>query len=382
MKDLDSAIKIFIVIYIIYIIYEIIKDNEKLDKIEKIISIITNLSSLVGISILSVITYFILYYTPSESNLLDILLTPTPTSPPTVIMPTVPPTTIVMPTVQPTEVLKSGCSSISEKDHMILCHVPAGEFLMGSTKDEPDANKDEFPKHSVYLDDFWIDQTEVTNKMFRAFVNDTGYQTDAERKKQSWAFTGQTWEETPRASWEYPQGLGSSIDEDHPVVQVSWNDAKTYCEWAGRRLLTEAQWEKAARGDNGRKYPWGNDDIADYHLNFCDKNCPYNKKISSIDDQYKFTAPVGTYPVGASPYGVLNMAGNVREWTADWYDSKYYQDINKPYQNPQGPVTGTERVLRGGSWNHIVLGVRTKFRDKYHPITSSDDFGFRCAVSP
>src|SRR5215470_3195669 len=158
--------------------------------------------------------------------------------------------------------------------------VPAGEFIMGSDRDELDRLKasrasfgDEIPRHRVYLDAFYIDKYEVTNARFQQFVQ-AGYRTQAEREGWGFADTGEKWEKANGANWRAPQGPGSSIAglEQHPVVQVSQEDAKAYCAWAGKRLPTEAEWEKAARGPDGRMYPWG-DQFEGTRLNFCDANC-------------------------------------------------------------------------------------------------------------
>ncbi len=273
-------------------------------------------------------------------------------------------------------------STMQGQDGMTLLYVPEGEFLRGSKDNDPDGLDNEKPQRSIFLDAFWIDQTEVTNEMFARFVDDTGHQTKAEEAGWGYAFTEETWEVTDGAEWRHPQGPNSSIEglEQHPVVQVSWNDAKTYCEWTGRRLPTEAEWEKAARGTDSRSYSWGNEEPASNLVNFCDKNCSNpNSKIDSLDDGYEFTAPVGTYPDGASPYGALDMTGNVWEWNADWYAESYYKDA--PEQNPQGPDTGEQRVLRGGSWYDGMQKLRVIARDSYHPTNRASDYGFRCAVS-
>ena len=159
------------------------------------------------------------------------------------------------------------------------------------------------------------------------------------------------------ADWQHPFGPESTAEDDHPVVQVSWFDAEAYCAWAGGSLPTEAQWEKAARGTDGRTYPWGSVFDGTW-LNYCDASCEGGD--TAFDDGYRFTAPVGSYPAGASPYGALDMAGNVWEWTADWYDDGYY--AVSPASNPTGPDSGQYRVLRGGSWNHDRSGMRTAFR--------------------
>jgi len=267
---------------------------------------------------------------------------------------------------------------------MVLLYVPAGEFLMGST----DADKKELPafeqpQHLVYLDAFWIDRTEVTNAMFARFVTETGYKTDAENLGQSVAFnvTTKLLGQTKGADWQHPRGPGSDIKglEQHPVVHVSWDDAVAYCRWARRRLPTEAEWEKAARGMDGRKYPWGNRNVTGNLLNSADRNLDMSGTDKGVDDGYQFTAPVGVYPAGASPYGALDMAGNVWEWVADWYDEQY--NANSPAENPPGPDSGNLRVVRGGSWIDSRRFVRAAVRDGRYPDITLDWLGFRCARS-
>jgi formylglycine-generating enzyme required for sulfatase activity len=202
--------------------------------------------------------------------------------------------------------------------------------------------KDEKPLHTVYLDAFWIDQTEVTNAMYAKCVQDA---------KCS----------QPGSTTHY----NDSKYTNHPIVYVSWNDAKIYCEWAGRRLPTEAEWEKAARGTDGRIFPWGNK-LPDNNL------VNYNGDIGD-------TTEVGKYPNGASPYGALDMAGNVAEWSSDWYSNTYYQ--SSPSSNPLGPGSGQYRVLRGGSWDADAYAVRSAKREMFGPTAGGDTFGFRCAMS-
>jgi formylglycine-generating enzyme required for sulfatase activity len=251
-------------------------------------------------------------------------------------------------------------------DGMEMVYVPAGEFEMGSTG----GASDEKPVHTVYLDAFWIDRTEVTNAQFAAFLNEQGNREEG----------GVTWLDLEdedclieRAGGEYRAAEGYA---GHPAIEVTWYGAVAYCAWAGARLPTEAEWEKAARGTDGRVYPWG-DEFNGSRLNFCDRNCKYDWKDTEADDGYARTAPVGSYPAGASPYGALDMAGNVWEWVADWYDGDYYR--NSPARNPQGPPTGDARVLRGGSWRYYGIFVRGAYRLWVNPDVAYNNLGFRCA---
>jgi formylglycine-generating enzyme required for sulfatase activity len=280
-------------------------------------------------------------------------------------------------------------------DGMVMVYVPAGEFEMGNPGTQwiwkgslVDGDlglqvfTDEGPRHTVYLDAFWIDKTEVTVAMFRSFVQATGYETTAER--QGW---GNPWTEgpmeaewlpVPGADWRHPHGPQSSAEEDHPVTQVSWDDAAAYCVWAGGGLPTEAQWEKAARGTDRRAWPWG-DAYQGTRGNFCEASCPIARwRDDAYDDGYALTAPVGSFPGGASPCGALDMAGNLWEWVADWYHAEYYRD--SPPQNPLGPDSGTVRAMRGGAWYDNEQWVRCTVRHQNPPSSRCDDVGFRCAV--
>ena len=240
--------------------------------------------------------------------------TPTFTPPPT---PTPAPPTPEEPTATPAPVV--GATMIWEKDESEMVYVPSGEFLMGfSGRDaeviraiSPAAEfsvEGEKPPHKVFLDAFYIDKHEVTNAQYRKCV-------EAEVCN------------APSDTTYY----GNADYAQHPVVYVSWYDADAYCQWAGKRLPTEAEWEKAARDDEERTWPWGNT-LDGNRVNFCDANCPEWWKHASVDDRYAHTAPVGSYPEGASPYGALDMAGNVWEWVADWYGPDYYSQ--SPYRNP------------------------------------------------
>jgi formylglycine-generating enzyme required for sulfatase activity len=279
------------------------------------------------------------------------------------------PTQTLIPTPPPTQLATStpgpGATRIADKDGMVMLYVPAGEFLMGSADSDKDADSNEKPQHKVYLDAYWIDQTEVTNSMFARFVSARGYKTDAEKLGSGYTFSGTTWPDVKGADWQHPGGPDTNIRglDTFPVVLVSWNDAQAYCEWAVRQLPTEAQWEKAARGTDGRLYPWGNTAPDSNRLNFT--------------SQVGKTTEVGKYPTGASPYGAYDMAGNVWEWVADWYDEKYYG--SSPPQNPTGPTSGSSRVLRGGSWFSVAQIVRSAYRGRNTPEDRYNIMGFRCS---
>ncbi len=237
---------------------------------------------------------------------------------------------------------------------MMMVYVPEGEFTMGSNPFD-----DEMPIHTVYLDAFWIDQTEVTNKMYALCV-DAGA---CDPPNSSESYTRQSY-------------YGDPDFDDYPVIYVSWYDASAYCEWAGGgmydvRLLTEAEWEKAACGTDGRTYPWGEGiDCNKANYNDGNKYC--------VGD----TSAVGSYESGKSPYFAYDMAGNVWEWVADWYGSSYYGTLQDGVLNPTGPSSGDSRVLRGGSWLLNDNFVRSAFRNWFDPTLSYYNIGFRCSRSP
>jgi eukaryotic-like serine/threonine-protein kinase len=291
--------------------------------------------------------------------------------------------TLRPPTMTPVQVLDLGSTSVSDKDSMTLVYVPAGEFRMGSPDLDEKAPTNEKPQHSVFLEAYWIDQTEVTNAMFAKFVEAEGRVTTAEKEgcgtvtevdSSYRCWTG--------VDWRHPRGPGTTLEgrDNHPVVQVSWYDASAYCEWAGRRLPTEAEWEKAARGTDGRIYPWGNRALTGKLLNFADMHLKTDWADLTTDDGYTFTAPVGSYPAGASPYGVLDLAGNVDEWVADWYDASYFG--RSPGRNPPGPANGERRVIRGGNWIGGNWSVQVMRRTSDWENNRNDIFGFRCARTP
>jgi formylglycine-generating enzyme required for sulfatase activity len=250
-----------------------------------------------------------------------------------------------------------GGGRTSPKDDMPLVHVPAGEFLMGSTDQDPGADSDEKPQHSVFLDAFWIGQTEVTNAMFAAFLNEMGNQVEENAVWYNAAASEAPIVQSQEGEWRPRPGL-----EDHPVTFVTWYAASAYCTWAGGRLPSEAEWEKAARGADGRIFPWG-DEIDCSQANY-------------LDCQAAGALPAGSYPAGASPYNALDMTGNVWEWVADWHATDYY--ASSPSENPPGPETGLARVVRGGSFLFDAKHARAANRRSDGPLITKPDYGFRC----
>jgi len=224
-----------------------------------------------------------------------------------------------------------------EADGAVVVEIPAGEFLMGNVETERSPLE-----HHVYLSDFLIDKTGVTWGQFKKFAGATA---------------------TPLPPHEPYWG----IRDDHPMVYVTWQEAKAYCEWVGGRLPTEAEREKAARGTDGRKYPWGNEEPDP-------ERAVYRRTWG-----HEATAAVGTHPAGASPYGPLDMAGNVWEWCSDWYDENYYSV--SPYRDPKGPSTGRVHVVRGGSWDSRPSVLSASCRSWGHLGYRDGDFGFRCAMN-
>jgi serine/threonine-protein kinase len=276
-------------------------------------------------------------------------------------------------------------------DEMVMVYVPAGAFEMGSTEAQfqetveqcVDAGNerddcegwfgDEKPAHTVSLDGFWIDKYEVTNAQFAAFLNEEGNQ---EEGGATWLALGSDDCLIEKSGGEFQPKSGYA---DHPVVDVSWYGARAYAEWVGGQLPSEAEWEYAARGSEGQIYPWGNE-FDGTRLNFCDVNCAHDWRATGYDDGYEETAPVGSFPDGASWCGALDMAGNVWEWVADWYDGDYY--ARSPSENPGGPEYGSLRVVRGGAFYNTEFGVRCAVRLNGHPHARTNSGGFRVVVSP
>lgn len=276
--------------------------------------------------------------------------------------------------------------------------IQGGIFAMGDAFDEGYPADGEGPLHEVHLDDFRIDVTTVTNRMFAEFVAKTGYQTTAELYGNSAVFHlllnaphsdilgvagGAPWWLSVRgADWSHPAGSRSSwIDlPDHPVVHVSFDDAQAYCAWAGRRLPTEAQWEYAARGGlAGKRYAWGDEltPNGEHRCNIWQGTFP---NLNTKDDGYLGTAPVRSYPPNG--YGLYDVAGNVWEWCADRFLPEYYRTA--PRNNPQGPTIGIGRVIRGGSYlchESYCNRYRVAARASNTPDSSSGNCGFRTVAA-
>lgn len=230
------------------------------------------------------------------------------------------------------------------KDGAPMVLIPAGDFLMGSSDD--DSELDERPEHRVWVDAFYLDKYEVSNARYDKFLEETG-----------------------RVRPKFWEQIDLSVHGELPVVGVDWADAKAYCEWAGKRLPTEAEWEYAARGKDKRQFPWGSNPPAPQLANY---GKPWSYKF--YDDRLE---RVTSHEAGKSPFGVLHLAGNVWEWVADWYDEYYYE--SSPERNPPGPPEGKLRVVRGGSWNFAAEYMRTTARFKFDPIHRAADLGIRCA---
>jgi formylglycine-generating enzyme required for sulfatase activity len=263
---------------------------------------------------------------------------------------------VVVPTPEVMAVFNPGSTPVRSTtravDRQSMVFVPAGDFLLGSAEADQDATEDEKPQRVIYLDSFWIDETEISNERYKKCV-------------------------AAGACTETGRLVSRFQAPELPVVGVSWMQAADYCRWVGGRLPTEAEWEKAARGIDGRSYPWGNR-FDGTRLNFCDTNCIEDWRDSAVDDGYQYTAPVGSYPAGASPFGALDMSGNVWEWTADWYAPDSYVTVE--YRNPTGPPAGQQRVIRGGSWLYRGSNLRTAARHKESPTYRYENIGFRCAM--
>ena len=245
-------------------------------------------------------------------------------------------------------------NTMTGKDGAPMILIPAGAFKMGSQDGLPN----ERPEHQVVLDSYYIDQYEVTMSLYRKFLESGKH------------------DSPPRWDDEAATTVG-----DRPAVGMKWSDAAAYCEWAGKRLPTEAEWEKAARGTDGRRYPWGHMqpfvDIANYNrgvwVNETVTLVPVTSGLEGMSVRH------GLKTAGKSPYGLAHMAGNAAEWVADWYDREYYQQ--SPEKNPTGPANGEKRVIRGGSWADFPPALRVTARFSAEPEFEDRTIGFRCAMA-
>jgi formylglycine-generating enzyme required for sulfatase activity len=260
-------------------------------------------------------------------------LAPTPT-----LIPTPTATPIPSPTPNP------GTNRFIFKDNMTQIFIPAGEFIMGSSENDGDANAEEKPAHIVYTDAYWIDRTQVTNAMFRSCVKAGVCE----------------YHLVPVTAPDYY----NSLFDNHPVVYVTWQQAATYCAWEGGRLPTEAEWEKAAKGPKNTLYAWG-DQIP-------------NGNLVNLNKTIGITTAVGLFPRGQSAYGLLDMGGNVREWVSDWYAIDYYQ--HSPSINPKGPETGEKKVLKGAAFSDPKVYSRSSNRLAHDPDSPGNVRGFRCVI--
>jgi formylglycine-generating enzyme len=275
--------------------------------------------------------------------------------------------------------------------------IPEGEFRMGSEGRFAYPDDGESPLSDVETAAYWIDMCAVSNADFRTFVDETGYVTEAERFGWSFLFAGLLpdefpptegvaaapwWRKVEGAGWQHPEGLHSTLDTrlDHPVVHVSWNDAAAFAGWAGKRLPTEAEWERAARGGRDQAvFPWG-DELepgGEHRMNVWQGDFPLR---NTLEDGYLGTAPVRSF--APNGFGLFNTTGNVWEWTADWFHRSYRQRERR--RDPVGPLRGTNRVQKGGSYlchESYCRRYRVAARQGSTPDSSAGNVGFRCSLN-
>jgi formylglycine-generating enzyme required for sulfatase activity len=232
---------------------------------------------------------------------------------------------------------------LTQQDERSMVLVPAGEFLMGSWTGDPD----EQPMRRVYVDAFLMDKNQMTVGEYAKFLEATSHSIPSD--------------------WNI---MSRAMHKNRPVVNVDWADAAAYCKWAGKRQPTEAEWEKAARGTDGRTYPWGDEPPTKFRGNM----------MKEVWNNHMGLTPVGMFEDGKSPYGINDMAGNVWEWVSDWYAPDYYKTGS--LQNPTGPPTGEYKVVRGGSWGSGPKGLRSSERETHLPSFQGFGTGFRCAKTP
>ncbi len=235
-----------------------------------------------------------------------------------------------------------------ETEELDMVLIPSGEFLMG-TKDDK-GRPDEYPQHKIYLGSFYLDRFEATGEDFQKYLSNNP---DQHPTIVGW------WGRQVRPEMK-----------KRPVIGLSWKRCNDYCEWKGKRLPTEAEWERAAAGLEGRKYPWGSDTPNKKKANF-NRCCFIMKGLT--------TSEVGSYLLGATPEGIYDLAGNIAEWVYDWYDKNYYK--NSEYSNPRGPKNGTHRTIRGGAWNSLSGYIRSSARFGFDEAKDFYGIGCRCAKS-
>ncbi len=299
--------------------------------------------------------------------------------------------------VRPPAAAFPGAQWVRPVDGMTMIFIPSGTVAVGLPADAAQAEVQRClqeywqqsaacnaanyaisqPQHQIALTGYWIDQTDVTNAQFARFVAATGYVTDAERFGWGWVWVrdgGDT--RTPGANWRHPLGPDSSIRgmETYPVTQVSWHDASAYASWVGMALPSEEQWEYAAHGPTFQPFPWGSTPADGSQANLCDRHCP-RWQVGSFDDGYAYTSPVGHYPAGASPYGVLDMSGNVEQWTSSIYAAYPGSAYQDPYYG-RGAY-----VARGGSYATSSSAAYTTIRNADSPDVRMEYLGFRCATA-
>ena len=224
-----------------------------------------------------------------------------------------------------------------------MVQIPEGPFVMGSRDD--DSDPDEKPEHQIYLKAFYLDKKEIAQDEYERFAKMTKR---AKRKIE-------VFEDDP----------AKLLKPNLPAIAVTWDDAEAYCKWAGKRLPTEAEWEKGARGEGKRRYPWGNEFVSGY------------ANIDGTEDGFRYLAPPGSFEAGRSTYGLYDMTGNVGEWVADSYAENFYQ--KSPYRDPKGPEEGDQKVIRGGSWRETKKNARPSKRFQAKPWRHDITVGFRCA---
>ncbi len=244
--------------------------------------------------------------------------------------------------------------AINQRDGAEMIYIPGGSFVMGASPADRDARPQELPRRRVTLSPYYIYKYEVTYRQFEEFTRQTGY--------------------VSQGSWK--EYLNPAV-MDHPVVYVTWEDARAYCLWAGGDLPTEAQWERAARGGDERIYPWG-DEWAPNFANVLELTDPEGLALRYIYYDNLGTTPVGSFPMDRSPEGLMDVAGNVIEWCRDWYNPEYYR--TGPTRDPSGPDQGQHRVMRGGGWGQDQRICRLTYRDRQRPGDVDGDFGFRAVV--